>query len=103
MSIVASAEANITAYIKPVITFLLWDSVPIVLYPKFGASARFDIGSGSGCSNALAPHYQLYGELFAGAMIQPINLGITVPFINKPVGGLGRPHLPYGKEYTVFE
>ena len=102
VNIVAGAEANITAYIKPVISFLLWGMLPIVLYPKLGVTAQFDIGSGSGCSNFLSPHYQMYGELSGGIFIEP-SLQITVPVINKQVEGLGRPYLPTGQEVDIVK
>ena len=102
ITVVASAEANITAYIKPIITFMLWESVPIVLYPKLGVTARLDVGSGSGCSNALSPHYQMYGALAGGVIIEPINIPI-LPSINKPAAGLGRPILPFGHEFGMIE
>ena len=85
LSIVTSAPTNITVYVKPVFTFGLWDSLPIVVYPKPGVTLQIDLNNDSGCSNAESHHYQVYGELAAGFDIDTFN--VTIPYIDKPVGG----------------
>ena len=99
MNIIADDEANLTVYIKPMMTFDLWNSLPIVVYPKLGVTVQVNIGDVSHCSNE-SPHYQLYAEFVAGFDIDAIN--VTIPVINKQVGGLGRPVLPFGHEFPLI-
>ena len=100
LSIVTSAPTNITVYVKPVFTFGLWDSLPIIVYPKPGVTLQIDLDNDSGCSTAESHHYQVYGELAAGFDIDTFN--VTIPYIDKPVGGLGRPVLPFANESTLI-
>ena len=87
-------------YLKPVFTFALWDSLPIVMYPKPGVTMQIDFDNDSACSNSESPHYQVYGEVAAGFGIDTFN--VTIPYIDKPIGGLGRPVLPFINESTLI-
>ena len=79
-------------------TFDLWDSLPIVIYAKPGVTVQVDLEDG--CSDPQSHHYQVYAGLAAGFAID--NFNITIPYINKPVSGLGRPVLPFGQEFGIF-